>query len=516
MRAFADIIPARYVLLGILIAAGMFGLGWWQKKRSSPVAYITASVELAAVRRTVVAEGHVVATTDLPLSFSIPGTLRRLTVREGDHVVREGQVLAELENSKLRSELLDAQAAVKSAQAKLAVLRRGSAAEDVALAEATLERTRQELQSAKANLEAVRVAQTAATAKARRAYLGDPSSAKPSTANTSTAIPVVSGIHTGTVEGSYRVKIVSSSFYDVSGLETATAIPISRIAPTPVGTAGVAIQFSVVGTIATGDEWTIDVPDVSRSDNTERLRAYQAAVAEEEAAVANAKAAVDVQTAILHEAEARVARLKTPVRPEEVIAAEAVVLGARANAVRAESEFAKTFIRAPVAGVIMSVARAAGQFLAAATPVLTILDVRERQVSAEASWSGDASPQPNQEVLVRFPQVTGEQVFTQKVLAVNSAQSGLYSLNVSVPDRRDVALGTLAVVSLELEKPKAVAVPNAAVTENGNGHTVLVVGKQGAYERAVEVGLVGDELTEILSGLILGEGVAIAPREDGP
>ncbi len=511
MRAFAEIIPPRYLAAGILIAAGMFWLGWWQGARRTPT-YITAPVERATVRRTVAASGEVVATVNLPLSFPVAGTLRRVSVREGDHVVREGQVLAELENTELRATLLDAQAKLKAAQAKLVAVHRGPTPEDVAFGEASLKRAREDLASAKANLEAIRTARAGATGKARRAYLGDASPATPSPGNTSTAVPVVSGTYTGTAEGSYRVKVVSSSFYDVSGLETATAVPISRIGPTPVGTAGVAIQFSATGTITMGDEWTIQVPDATRPDHTDRLRAYQAAVADEETGVGSAEASVDLKSATVREAEAHLAQLKAPVKPEDSTAAESAVLAAQAEVARRDLAFAKTFIRAPVAGVIMSVEKLPGQFLPASTPVLTILDVRERQVRIEVDGLGADEPRAGDQVVVRFPKLDPDRAFTHKILAVNAAGADRYTINTSVPDRRDIAVGDPAEVSLTLEKADAIAVPTEAIAVRGNQRTVRVVGARDSAERIVTIGLAGDELTEVLSGLRLGEQVAVAER----
>lgn len=507
MRALAEIIPLRFLAAGILIAAGMFWFGWWLGTSRAPT-YETASVVRATIRRTVSASGEVVATTDLLLSFPVAGTLRRVAVSEGDHVVREGQVLADLENTEVRAALLGAQAKLKTAQAKLAALRRGPTAEDVALAEATLERTRQELQNAQAALEATRAARAAATAKARREYLGTPSPAKPSPGNTSTAVPAVSGTYAGSAEGNYRIKVASSSFYDVSGLETATAVPISRIGPTPVGTAGVAIQFSTNGIIMTGDEWTIEVPDASRSDHAEHLRAYQAAVADEAAGRESAQAAADLVEATMHEAEARLAQLKAPIKPEDVTAAEAAVLAAQAEVGRANAALEKTFIRAPAVGVITAVEKSAGQFLPASTPVLAILDVRERQVRIEVDELGDVEPRAGDQAEVWFPRLGGDS-FTQKILAVNAAGAGRYAINTSVPDRRDIAVGDSADVSFTLEKVDAVVVPTSAVAERAGRRTVRVVGARGIIERSVTVGLVSDELTEVASGLMLGEQVVV-------
>ncbi|MBI4099298.1 efflux RND transporter periplasmic adaptor subunit [Candidatus Parcubacteria bacterium] len=505
----------QYAAAGFLaVSLAGVGVAWWAS-RNAEVQHPTAAVTRETVRRTLSATGKVTSTKDLPLSFSVAGTLRRLTVKAGDHVVREGAVLAELENSELRAAVLEARAKLKSAQAELILLQGGPRPEDVALAAATLERSRQEHLKVENDLGALRKSLAAAVEAARLRYIGRPSEALPAGTNTSSAVPVVSGTYTGSAEGVYRVRIVSSSFYDVSGLETATAVPISRIGQTPVGVKGLFIQFSREGTINTGDEWTITVPDNSAPAYGADFAAYQRSLADEHDRLAEAEAAVELRAAALREAEASAAKISAPIKPEDVIAAEARVLAAEAALARAQSTTERAIVRAPAAGVIISVLKTVGQFLPAGEPVLTILDVRERHIEAEITLrEEDPLLKADQPVQVRFPAVGSGRVFTQKVLAVEPISTGSgdsrYKITVNVPDLGAITVGARAeLFAVVAQKQNVFAVPSAAVRYDRSRSFVTVLAGGRLRERAIEVGVRGDELTEITSGLTLGEQVVL-------
>ena len=77
--------------------------------------------------------------TDVEVSFKIPGRVEERPVTEGQ-MITAGQVVARLDNNDLKLEMAQRQAQVAAARALLAELKTGSRPEEIAQAEAVLER----------------------------------------------------------------------------------------------------------------------------------------------------------------------------------------------------------------------------------------------------------------------------------------------------------------------------------------------------------------------------------------
>ncbi|WP_395539987.1 efflux RND transporter periplasmic adaptor subunit [Neotabrizicola sp. sgz301269] len=122
----------------ILIVAALVAGGWYYTNRpAAPVRYDTAMVEKGALTVTVVATGTVQPTTQVDISSELSGTLLSVDVDFNDEVT-EGQVLAKLDDTKLKAQVSNAEAQLIAAQAKLAS------------AEATVSETADALDSASA------------------------------------------------------------------------------------------------------------------------------------------------------------------------------------------------------------------------------------------------------------------------------------------------------------------------------------------------------------------------------
>lgn len=122
----------------ILIVAALVAGGWYYTNRpAAPVRYDTAVVEKGALTVTVVATGTVQPTTQVDISSELSGTLLSVDVDFNDEVT-EGQVLAKLDDTKLKAQVSNAEAQLIAAQAKLAS------------AEATVSETADALDSASA------------------------------------------------------------------------------------------------------------------------------------------------------------------------------------------------------------------------------------------------------------------------------------------------------------------------------------------------------------------------------
>ncbi len=108
--------------LGVLALAAAAG-GWWywqtSKRAKAAPRYVTQPVQRGQVRLTVAANGTLQPTRSVNIGSELSGTVRRVLVDVNDQV-KKGQVLVELDTTKLDAQVLRSRASVASAQAQLA------------------------------------------------------------------------------------------------------------------------------------------------------------------------------------------------------------------------------------------------------------------------------------------------------------------------------------------------------------------------------------------------------------
>lgn len=120
--------------------------------------YVTDTAQRGDLRQTVEAVGTVISDRDLNLQFGIAGIVSQIYVKEGD-TVRAGQRLAQLRAGNLAADIASAAARVAQAEADVRKIEAGSRVEDIAVTEAEVENKRASLAAAR---EALRVAEQAA------------------------------------------------------------------------------------------------------------------------------------------------------------------------------------------------------------------------------------------------------------------------------------------------------------------------------------------------------------------
>ncbi|WP_407309437.1 efflux RND transporter periplasmic adaptor subunit [Desulfosporosinus sp. SB140] len=146
-------------IVGFLICLGG---GYWGYKHftNKPVvtSYITSKAKIGNVKKVITATGTINYPHAITLTFptsgnsSTAGKIVELNVKEGD-TVTAGQILAKIDETKLKTSVLQAQANVTSAVAKLQNLNDSFNDKTRAEAQAALARAQQSLTSAKQNVD---------------------------------------------------------------------------------------------------------------------------------------------------------------------------------------------------------------------------------------------------------------------------------------------------------------------------------------------------------------------------
>src|SRR6185436_18847948 len=130
----------RWILWAIGAAIGVIILASFMSRDDS-VPVTSAKVTRSTIRSAVSTNGKVEPVQNFEAHAPIGTTVRRVLVKEGDHV-KKGQLLVELDAATARSQAAQAQAQLKSAEADISGLEHGGTQEEVMTLQAQLVKAR--------------------------------------------------------------------------------------------------------------------------------------------------------------------------------------------------------------------------------------------------------------------------------------------------------------------------------------------------------------------------------------
>ena len=133
--------------------------------RPGPLKVRATKVERGPIRSLISTNGKVEPIQNFEAHSPVPTTIKKLLVKEGDHV-RKGQLLLQLDDADLRSQAARAQAQMKAAQADQADLTGGGTHEEILTLESQLIKARSLRDDAQRNLEALKRLQQQGAASA--------------------------------------------------------------------------------------------------------------------------------------------------------------------------------------------------------------------------------------------------------------------------------------------------------------------------------------------------------------
>ncbi len=142
------------IIAAVVILFG--GYAYFAATKKAPLNYTSAQVERGDMVQTVSATGTVEAAKKIDLRFMSSEKIKEVNVKVGD-TVKEGDVLAKLDTSKLDAQLMQSQSALLAAQASLQTVLEGASNEEVKVAATTVENAEIAFMSAKQSLEDTKI-----------------------------------------------------------------------------------------------------------------------------------------------------------------------------------------------------------------------------------------------------------------------------------------------------------------------------------------------------------------------
>ena len=526
----------RILIINLVIVVAIAAVGFWGYSslhpKAAPVALSTVTVTRGDVSSTVSSSGTVISPSDIALAPTTSGTLAKLYVKVGQSV-RAGQVLARMDTTSLSSAVAQAESSLAQAQANLAAI-----TTTVATSSLQLQNDQTAVVSAQNNLayqQTLIAASQAADATTIATALNKLNNDK------ITATQNV-GLYQSSVDTAKNALTNAQLTYnDYEGLYSYAGITPTFC--TTINTVNsqctTLIQdLNAVNSAQTAYNNALITQQQNLAKDAQTIATDQQSYADAQAnaalnvkknaqTLASAQAAIDsAQYALkLYQTQNNGSAVTTSTTVDQ-----AQVTVAEAGLVLAQKNLAGATAIAPVSGKVASISNTL--IGAAITPNVTptngttgatgfivLTNVGGLQVTAGFSESDVAKIAVGQSASMAFtalPNAQGAAKVTAVALLPTTASGATtytvtFQLTGKVAGLKPGMTATATVIVAD--SPNAISVTSRAVTTRGTRTTVNVVttvaGKQVETPTPVLVGIVGDSSDEILSGLKVGQIVAL-------
>ncbi len=467
----------RRIFTALLLLALIGGASWLaysataQEKEPPPPDYEIFTVGVGDIAATVSATGAITPLTEVNLSFRGVGVVREILVEVGQSVAA-GQVLARLDSAELQLARRQAVVGLQLAQARLAQAERAAAAEDLAAAAAAVEAARAGLASAQAAYEALLRGPTAAQRRAAEA----------------------------TLERARVLRDSAQSAYD-----QVTHLPNVGLLPQSLQLQQATIDYEVA---------KANLDTTLASATAAQKAAALAQIAQAESAVA--------------QAEASLARLTQGLAAEDRAILAAQVEQAQIAVDQAELTLQNAELTAPVAGIIGAINIRLNEPYSPGLAAMVLSGADRFRVELNVDEIDIGQLQVGQSAKVTVDALDNAElagVVSQIAPLARSGASGLSSSVVTYRVTVDIAAGphplksgmsaTVAITTAEARD--VIVLPNRVMRlDRQTGETYVERIEAGIPSRVdLQIGLRNDQFSQVLSGLEVGDQLAVRRVDTG-
>jgi HlyD family secretion protein len=496
--------PIRLALVGlVLVAVVAGGVALYRRSTGSqqaaatsgaPVPVQVTAAKTGPIRTVLTYSGAIQSSQQVSLAPRLAGQLSSIKVDVGT-AVKQGDVLATLDQGTLPAQLQQAQASLASAQARLQLMLDGPRTADVAAAEAAL-----------------------AAAEAKLKQLLNPTPADLSAAESALRTAEVSlnnaRVTVGTTKNALSAAL--STYCNVFN-----AVHVKCESPLPIPTLQLELlqqhiasnsvyALSIGGTTGTA-LITANNAYVTAINNAGLAEVAFAAAQDKYGQVRNPSLTdVTAQRSIVEAARATLDNRKLPYTDADIAGARATVAAAQAGVATARTSLDQTSVISPFDGVVAQKLLDVGATVSPQTPVFVLVaKAVESHLTVDEARIGLIKPDMETEVSVpAYPNRT----FKGKVATIaplGDARAHTFDVKVFAEDREGLLKpGMFAQVSvIAATKANAILVPTAAIVQQGNVSRVFVVQNGKASAKTVKLGIADATNTEITEGVAAGDQV---------
>ena len=464
--------------------------------------------------------------------------------------VAAGALLAEIEHADLSAQRAEAEAARAVQQAKLAEMKKGARAEDVEVTKAKVTAAAQALADARMNLTNTiqkAAADTEDDYDGTRSALAKSVNVALGSLFTLTAVQLkyYSGSDQESVSiadakaravllllgasgaGRWTNDALSAQQGGVhKAVQTMEASPTAENTESTLASAELALAsvksaldaVPITSKLTTTESTNLQTEKNNISGELVTLAAKKQFIAVQKAtndsAITTAQTGVNSAISALASAEADLILKQSGATAEQIAAQEAAVAQTEASLQSVSAQLAKTFLYAPINGVVTRQDAKVGQIVGANVSIISLISESEFEMEARVPEADIAAVKIGDLAEVTLDAYGTDAVFDAKVVAIDPAETvvegvATYKTTFAFLEKDErVRSGMTANIDVVTDRREgAVVVPRRAIIKRGDESFVRVLDGTGAVrEVKVKAGLVGfDGNAEILEGINEGD-----------
>ena len=529
----------RIIIIAGVVIIVLVVVGYFIFFRNNEEQYRTEKVSYGDVVKEVSETGAIKISERINLSFKYSGRIDEIYVKVGDEV-SQGDNLAKLDTEQVYIELAEAQATLAVAQADYDKLLAGSSSEEIQIVKTDVANAQVTLDNAKQNLIDV---QTDADEDLNQAYedaIDDLDTAYLKIYNVAKDIEEIQIDYFGnTDQPSLNFKQSKDTLRDgETEAKTYVAQAKANNEQAKIDTALSKLKeilseaknaLAVARNMSDKPEYENTVPSATKTiiDNHRSYinTAYSDIVSSSqtiattkitnESNINTAKATVSSAEVGLQKTKDQLALKKAGPTQENIALYSAKVRQAQTKVSLLNNRIQESVLKSPGSGQITDINKRAGEVVQASESVLGFLAQGNFQVEVDIYEEDIVDVKVGNHVRISVPAFEDD-VLMGRVVSIDPAEkmiSGVvyYEVTVELIDEKEgIKPGMTADIVIESEKKENVlTIPRRAVKRKNGDKVVSVLKGKDIEERQVEIGLEGDEYTEIISGLSEGEEVII-------
>lgn len=508
-----------YIIIAVIIIIGAAAYFFFSGTETP--AYESALAERGNVVQEVSVTGKVKPASSVDLAFETSGRVVWVNTQVGDRVFA-GQSLAQLYNTDLQAQLNQAEATLKTQEAKLDELKKGTRPEEIQVYEVKVENAKISLEEAKKNLvnkikDAYTKSDDAVRNKADQLF-DNPRSMYPNFKYNLIDSSLKTDIEAKRAVLEQILLAWNSSLAD---LETAgNLVQYASGAKQNIDNVKIFLDKMAlaVNTLSSSSSLSQTIIDGYKTDISAARIGANTAI--DNLATADEKLKTADSSLVLAENELVLKKAGTV--PEQISAQEAQVEYAKASVENYKAQVSKTILRSPISGVITKQDAKAGEFASTQTILISIISAKNFQVETNVPEADIAKIKIKDAARITLDAYGDDVIFSAKVIKIDPAETiieGVSTYKTTLEFEKEdnkIKSGMTANIDILADKRENVIfVPQRAVIEKNGDKIVRVVvedksSKTGERidEVRVKTGLRGsDGNIEIIEGLKEGDKV---------
>ncbi len=523
------------VIIGIVVVVIIAGYFIFRSRTASTTTTKTNTVVVSRGDLTTVVSGssNILAESNVTLSFQSTGIINEIVVKEGDSV-KKGQKLATIDARDLQYQVSSAEAAFKSAQAKLAQLLEGSGrSSDLTSAQAAVTSAQAQLNSAQEKLDALRNPTTdkisAAKLKVQQAETTlqttrDSSSATKTKAELDLSKASESLIQAQSKYGKARwdwdwvQKYNSDPVTGRGGISGSAAMSYQDAYTQADAAVRSAEQGVQQAQITLNNAKAAEAANITQAESALTDAKLQLATLLKPTAadIAAAVATVQQNESSLEQAKANLDKIVTPGTQTDILMQQSAVIQAESSFNQAKLKLENATLIAPFDGVVSTIGLVIGQTSSGAS--VTMIDRDPMHIDVKFGETDIVSINVGQAAQITIDALpdwkkTGTVASISPVAdSANGVVTYKARIDFSDSDKR-VLVGMTAIVELiTADKKNVLLIPNSAILPKGTGRIVQIPGANNTTtEVDITIGLSDGLQTEVLTGLTEGQTIIATP-----